>query len=165
MGTSVRDRVMPLAEPLVARLGYELVDIEWLTENGHAILRVYIDHPVPPAQPSPKATIGSVAPIAVEDCALVSRELSVLLDSADPGPEQYLLEVSSPGLDRVLRTPGHFARFLGARVRVELLAPRAGQRRYTGTLMRSDAAGIELEVDTGRVSLPFTEIGKARVAA
>ena len=154
MATTIRDRVMALAEPLLAQLNYELVDIEWLTESGHQVLRVYIDRPT--------ANPGRVS---VEDCELVSRELSVLLDSADPVPQEYLLEVSSPGLDRVLRTPGHFQRFLGARVRVELLVPQAGQRRYTGTLLRSDAGGIELEVDTGRVSVPFTQIGKARVAA
>lgn len=145
---------MALAEPLLARLGLELVDIEWVTENSSNVLRVFIDHPT-----ADKGHIG------VEDCEVVSRELSALLDSADPVPQEYLLEVSSPGFDRVLRTPAHFARFVGARVKVELVAPRAGQRRYTGTLLSSDAAGIELEVDTGRVSLPFAEIGKARIAA
>jgi ribosome maturation factor RimP len=151
---SVRETVMALAEPLLAARGYELVDIEWTTENGHRVLRVFIDHPT-----------TDKGHISVEDCETVSRELSVLLDSKDPVPEEYLLEVSSPGFDRLLRTPAHFARFVGARVKIELNAERAGQRRYTGTLLRVGADGIELEVDTGHVSLPFIEIGKARIAA
>jgi ribosome maturation factor RimP len=118
------------------------------------VLRVFIDHPT-----------TDKGHISVEDCEVVSRELSALLDAQDPVPEEYLLEVSSPGFDRVLRTPAHFARFVGARVKVELNGARDGQRRYTGTLLRVDAGGIELEVDTGHVSLPYTEIGKARIAA
>jgi ribosome maturation factor RimP len=152
--SNVRDRVMALAEPLVLRLGYELVDIEWVSENDSQVLRVFIDH-----------TTAAKGHISVEDCEVVSRELSVLLDSADPVPEEYLLEVSSPGFDRVLRTPAHFARFVGERVKIELLAPNAGQRRYTGTLLAVNDTGIELEVDTGQVLLPFAQIGKARIAA
>lgn len=145
---------MALAEPLVQRLGYELVDIEWVSEDDGQVLRVFIDH-----------TTAQKGHIGVEDCEAVSRELSVLLDSADPVPDEYLLEVSSPGFDRPLRTPAHFARFVGERVRIELLVPRAGQRRYTGTLRGVNETGVELEVDTGQVLLPFAQIGKARIAA
>ena len=145
---------MKLAEPLIAGLGFDLVDIEWVSESGSQVLRVFIDH-----------TAAQQRHVSVEDCALVSRALAALLDSADPVPEQYSLELSSPGFDRVLRTAAHFARFVGERVKVELVTPRAGQRRYTGTLLRVDDTGIELEVDTGLVLLPFAQIGKARIAA
>jgi ribosome maturation factor RimP len=91
--------------------------------------------------------------------------VSALLDAADPIPSAYSLEVSSPGFDRVLRTPAHFERFVGARVWVELQAPRAGRRRYTGTLLGVQAEGIALEVDRERVALRFGEIGKARLAS
>ena len=63
-----------------------------------------------------------------------SHELSALLDVEDPVPRGYTLEVSSPGLDRVLRTPAHFQRFVGERIRVELRIARDGRRRYTGRL-------------------------------
>lgn len=160
----IREVVMPLAEPMVARLGYELVDVEWLTEVDHQVLRFYIDHGAAGSGDSAGAASGA-AHISVDDCAVVSRALSALLDEHDLVANEYLLEVSSPGLDRPLRTPAHFARSVGARVRIELQTPRAGQRRYTGTLLRVDDAGIEIEMDTGQVVLPFSQIGKARVAA
>ena len=90
--------------------------------------------------------------VSVEDCESVSREVSALLDVEDPIPSAYTLEVSSPGVDRVLRTPAHFERFVGARVLVELEAPRDGRRRYTGKLLTVDASGIELEVDREHVA-------------
>jgi ribosome maturation factor RimP len=79
-------------------------------------------------------------------------------------PTGYTLEVSSPGLDRILRTPAHFQRFVGERVRVELVNPRSGRRRYTGRLAALNAAGIELEVDGAMVAVSFAEIGRARLA-
>jgi ribosome maturation factor RimP len=72
--------------------------------------------------------------------------------------------VSSPGFDRVLRTPPHFERFVGERVHVELKVARDGRRRYTGQLRQVAAEGIEIEVDRQMVSVPFAEIGKARLA-
>jgi ribosome maturation factor RimP len=94
----------------------------------------------------------------------VSREVAALLDVDDPIPTAYTLEVSSPGFDRLLRTPAHFERFVGSRVFVELKVPRAGRRRYTGTLQAVSESGIELEVDLQKVAMLFEEIGKARLA-
>src|SRR5262249_34189884 len=102
--------------------------------------------------------------IGIDDCERVSHEVSALLDVEDPIPTAYTLEVSSPGSDRVLRTQPHFVRCTGARVHVELKAPRDGRRRYTGTLKSVSDAGIELEVDRQPVSVPFDEIEKARLA-
>jgi len=103
--------------------------------------------------------------VGLEDCAAVSREVSALLDAEDPIPSAYTLEVSSPGFDRVLRTRAHFGRFVGSRVFVELKEPRAGRRRYTGTLLTVDDDGIALEVDREQVAMTFAEIGKARLAS
>jgi len=147
---SMRERLIGLVEPVLGRLGYELVDLEFGAGHGRAQVRLFIDAP---------------AGVGVEDCAQVSRETSALLEAEDPIPTAYTLEVSSPGFDRVLRTPAHFGRFVGARVFVELKEPRAGRRRYTGTLLGVDEAGIALEVDRERVALVFGEIGKARLAS
>jgi ribosome maturation factor RimP len=146
----MRERLIGLVEPVLGRLGYELVDLEFGAGQGRAQVRLFIDAP---------------AGVGVEDCAQVSRETSALLEAEDPIPTAYTLEVSSPGFDRVLRTPAHFGRFVGARVFVELKEPRAGRRRYTGTLLGVDEAGIALEVDRERVALVFGEIGKARLAS
>jgi ribosome maturation factor RimP len=148
MPATLRERLIALIEPLVGRLGYELVELEQTSGRGSAAVRLFIDSP---------------EGVGLTDCERVSREVSALLDVEDPIPTAYTLEVSSPGFDRVLRTPAHFARFVGARIAVELAAPREGRRRYTGTLLTADEAGIALEVDGQRVPVSFAEIGKARL--
>jgi ribosome maturation factor RimP len=154
MTVTLRERLIALIEPVLVRLGYELVELEYAAGRSQAVVRIFID------QPAAQEGRG----IAVEDCERVSREVAALLDVDDPIPTAYTLEVSSPGFDRVLRTAAHFERFVGSRVFVELKAPRAGRRRYTGMLQAVNATGIELEVDKQKVEVPFEEIGKARLA-
>mgnify|MGYP000400228314 CR=1 FL=1 len=150
----IRERVIELTEPLLDQLGFELVDVEWTGSGRDGVLRFYIDFPV-----------GVGGHIGIEDCARASRELSALLDVDDPVPGQYSLEVSSPGFDRVLRKPEHYGRFVGSKVRVELLQAREGRRRYTGTLTGVGPQDIELEVEGNVVRLPFAEVGKSRLVA
>jgi ribosome maturation factor RimP len=149
MTVTLREKLIALIEPVLAQLGYELVELEYAAGRTSAVVRIFIDQP---------------AGISVDDCERVSRDVAALLDVDDPIPTAYTLEVSSPGFDRVLRTPAHFARFVGERVFVELRVPRAGRRRYTGTLVATDDSGITVEVDTQKVEVPFGEIGKARLA-
>jgi len=146
---ALRERLIALIEPLLVHLGYELVELEFAPAHGRGSLRIFIDRP---------------EGIGISDCERVSREVSALMDVEDPIPWAYALEVSSPGDDRVLRTATHFERFKGSRVLVELVAPRAGRRRYTGMLQEVSATGVALEVDRQRVELPFGEIAKARLA-
>ena len=148
MTVTLRERLIALIEPVLGRLGYELVEVEYAAGRTQAVVRLFIDQP---------------AGITVEDCERVSREVAALLDVEDPVPTAYTLEVSSPGFDRVLRTPAHFARFVDERVFVELKAPRDGRKRYTGMLRAADAKGIELEVDRQKVAIEYNEIGKARL--
>lgn len=150
----MRDRLIELLEPVAAAIGYELVDIEWHPGRRDSLLRVFIDLP-----PEAGRHVG------LEDCERVSHELSAALDAADPIEQAYSLEVSSPGFDRVLRVPAHFRRFIGARVKVELRVPRAGRKRYTGTLLAADEERIELEVDRQKVGIGLNEIGRARLDA
>jgi len=149
MTVTLRERLIALIEPVLVQLGYELVELEYAAGRSQAVLRLFIDTPVG---------------ISVDDCERVSREVAALLDVEDPIPTAYTLEVSSPGLDRVLRTPAHFERFLSERVFIELKAPRAGRKRYTGLLQAVTATGIEMEVDKQTVGVPFEEIAKARLA-
>jgi ribosome maturation factor RimP len=148
MPATLRERLIALIEPLIGRLGYELVELEHTAGRSSGVVRLFIDRP---------------EGVGLEDCERVSREVAALLDVEDPIPTAYTLEVSSPGFDRVLRTQAHFARFVGSRVFVELAAPREGRRRYTGKLLSADEAGIALEVDGQRVPVTFAEIGKARL--
>jgi ribosome maturation factor RimP len=149
LSSSIRERLIEMVEPVIGRLGYELVDLEYGAGRASGSLRIFIDR---------------AGGVGLEDCERVSREVSALLDVADPIPGHYRLEVSSPGFDRVLRTSAHFDRFVGERVFVELKEPRDGRRRYTGTLLAVDADGIALQVDRDRVAVAFGEIGKARLA-
>lgn len=146
----LRDQLVELLQPVVVGLGYELWELEYAPRAG-GLLRLYID---------------SAQGIALEDCERVSRAVSEAMDAADPIPQAYTLEVSSPGLDRVLRTPEHFARFNGEPVKVETKAPINGRKRFAGKLTAVDAAQgeIALEVDGSTLRLPIDAIHKARVA-
>jgi ribosome maturation factor RimP len=145
----LRDQLAELLEPVVSGLGYELWELEYSPRAGGGLLRVYIDSP---------------AGIGLDDCEKVSRTVSDTLDAADPIPGQYTLEVSSPGLDRVLRTRAHFQRFAGARVRLEMMQPIAGRRRFSGRLLDVGESEITLELEGGRINLPIDDIHRARLA-
>ncbi|MGH8241233.1 MAG: ribosome maturation factor RimP [Steroidobacteraceae bacterium] len=185
MASVLRGRLIALIEPLLTGLGYELVELEYAASRGNAQLRIYIDRPQAAndggrePQKMHDASValdrdGQIAVgdesrvreggIGVDDCERVSREVAALLDVEDPIPTAYTLEVSSPGSDRVLRTRAHFGRFAGSRVFVELKVPREGRKRFTGLLAAVSDAGVELEVDRQRVSVPFDDIEKARLA-
>jgi len=149
MAAPLREKLIALTEPLLEKLGYELVDLEYAPGRAHAVLRVFIDRP---------------EGVGLDDCERASHELSALLDVEDPVPVAFTLEVSSPGLDRVLRKPAHFQRFIGERIWVELRAAREGRRRYTGRLDALNDEGIELNVDGAMVKVPFADVSRARVA-
>ena len=118
-------------EPILARDGYELVDVEWVRGGGRWTLRVFIDRE------------GGVN---VDDCHLVSRTIDPVLDVEDFIEPAYDLEVSSPGLDRPLRTPEHFARWAGQRV---LVGFRDG--------------AVEIDVDGVVHRVPHDQIAKANL--
>jgi|SRR4051812_9567007 ribosome maturation factor RimP len=154
MDTALHDRLIALVEPVLKDSGYELVEIEFVPGAGGGTLRVYIDIPGGDA----------AAGIGLDDCEAASHVISELLDANDPFPGAYSLEVSSPGLDRVLRTAEHFARFVDNRVKVELRVPRDGRKRFTGVLRKADREHIEMDVDNFSVSIRLAEISRARLA-
>ena len=133
-----------LLEKTVGALGYELVDLE-LANRGR-LMRIFIDK-----------TDG----VDVEDCATVSNHLTRLL--AVEGVDYDRLEVSSPGLDRPLKRPQEFARFVGERVQVKVRLPLNGRWRFVGKLNNVGEVGIELDVDGELVSIAFTDIDKSRL--
>src|SRR6185503_19232258 len=145
----LRDQLRELLAPVVAGVGYQLWELEFTPRSGGGLLRLYIDSP---------------GGITVDDCERVSRAVSDTLDSADPIPSQYTLEVSSPGLDRVLRTREHFERFAGERVKLEMMQPIEGRKRFAGRLLGVGESEITLELESGRISLPIEDIHRARLA-
>src|SRR5688572_11291745 len=103
----LKTRLLAIAEPACAGNGYARVDLDYESGNAGWVIRFYIDHL--PASVGKLPNAEGLAGISFEDCTRVSRELSAVLDVEDPVPHTYSLEVSSPGVDRPLRTAAHFA--------------------------------------------------------
>lgn len=125
--------VAPLAEPITAQLGLNLWDIRFVKEGATWILRVVIDR--------------EDEPVSINDCVAVSRALSPVLDEADPIPQSYCLEVTSPGADRELTRPEHFAYYEGYPVTLKFYRPdEKGQKEVAGILLSwEDGFTIETE--------------------
>jgi ribosome maturation factor RimP len=137
-----------LLEPAVSEAGVDLWELEYNSRAGGGLLRIYIDRQ---------------DGITVDDCERVSHAVSAVLDERDPIKGEYTLEVSSPGLDRVLRKREHFARFAGEAVKLETNEPIDGRRRFSGKLSAVNERGIELNVESRTVAIPFAAIHKARL--
>jgi len=136
-----------LLETTVVGLGYELVDIE-MSPRGRTI-RIFIDLP------------GKENGVDVDDCALVSNQLSRLLDVENVDYDR--LEISSPGLDRVVKKPEDFQRFAGHDIQIKLRIPQGGRRNFQGELIGLTDGKISLRLEKDDVELEFTNIEKARL--
>ncbi len=143
-----REELIALLGPAVESLGYELADLEVKLGSRDGLLRVFIDKP---------------EGIGLKDCEIVNGRISALLDVEDPLPENYVLEVSSPGLDRRLTKLEHFERFMGSDVRVKLRFPLEGRKNYRGVLRAADEENIEVEVDGKSHRLPIATIDSTRL--
>jgi ribosome maturation factor RimP len=141
-------RVWELAAPLAEGEGMEIVDIEFRREGGRGgrVLRLYLDKEGGPN---------------VDDLSRVSRQLSELLDSQDAVPGAYTLEVSSPGINRPLKRPEHFARFVGKRVRVRTRDIIDNRRSFLGILQQVLEDKITLSQDGKEYQIPFSIIEKS----
>lgn len=131
--TEQERRLLDLIRPVAEGLGMEIVRLR--VQGGRR----------PHLQVMAERAGG--APTDVEDCARLSRALSPVLDAADPIPEAYLLEVSTPGIDRPLTRPGDFARWTGHAAKIELARPIDGRRRFTGIITAEDEDGVHIELD------------------
>lgn len=131
-----------MAEPIAKENGCYLYDVEYLKEGGFWFLRVYVD---------------KEGGISLDECELVSRSLSEVLDKEDPIDRNYYLEVSSPGVERKLKTPEHFKRYLGETVDVGLYKAIGGAKQLTGTLKDYDGETVSLEVGGETVAIPQKE--------
>ncbi len=115
----IEDSVKTLAQKSADELGYELYDVEYKKEGSEWYLRIFIDKP---------------EGMGVDDCEKFSRHISPVLDEEDPVSENYILEISSPGMFRKLKTPQHFERYMGENVEVKLYKSLNGRKKFEGTL-------------------------------
>lgn len=148
----IADKVFSIINPSIEDLGYELLGIEYVPSGKHSILRLYID---------------SEDGIGVDDCEIVSRQVSAIMDVEDPITGQYNLEVSSPGIERPLFVVAHYMRFLGHDVRLRTFRPIEGRRNFTGAIgsVSEKSNSLELVTELGPVALDLDLIEKANLVA
>ena len=144
---------------VLADLGLECLGVEFTPSHGQSTLRVYLDL----LEKSEPGEDGIRREVGVEDCETASRELSALLDVEDPIPGHYVLEVSSPGLDRPLFTAAHFAKVSGQEVKVLLTAPLEGRRRLRGKVLAVEGERITLEAEGKTFEFEHALVESARV--
>lgn len=140
-----------MLQPVVESLGYEFWGLEYIQGRG-ATLRIYIDR-------------DSDEGVSVDDCALVSHQVSGVLDVEDPIPGEYNLEVSSPGMERPLFTIEQWGRYIGEDIQIRLLAPVAGKRRLTATLTAVEGDDVLLDVKGEALRVPFAQVDRANLVA
>lgn len=167
----LHDRLVSIVEPVCRSAGLELVELRFVLEQGGWVLRVCVDQPIDPAVPPSEIAADRVD---LEACEDLSRELSAVLDVADPIPQAYSLEVGSPGIDRPLRTAEHFSYFAGSEAKIQLAVPlstETGERRNFRGILRGiagEAGGpggqtASIEVDGKLFQLPIADIEHARL--
>lgn len=144
---AVEAYVTSVVEDIIRGTELELVDVEYVRERDW-YLRVYLDKPTG---------------VDLDDCQMVSEQLSRQLDETDPIKENYLLEVSSPGLDRVLKKDKDFIRYNGRNVDMQLFKPIDGSKQYTGTLRGFTDAVITLEINGQSVDFERSAIAQIRL--
>jgi ribosome maturation factor RimP len=150
MKETVAERVWQVAEPLVMEEGLEIVDVEHRRESRGWVLRLFVDRE------------GGVS---LDDLTRVSRQLGDVLDAHDVVPGAYTLELSSPGINRRLRRPEHFSRYIGGKVRVKVMTPQDGRRVFVGTLESVDESCIRVSDQTGVHAIAFGDIAQANYEA
>ena len=146
--SKITETVWQRAEPVVRENGVELWDVEFVKEAGTQYLRVYIDKP---------------EGICVDDCEAVSRALDPILDEADPIPCSYVFEVASAGIDRELKRPSDFEKFMGSQVEIKLYQALNGRKVYVGELAGYDQGNVTVLVNGNELELKKPMIAQVRL--
>lgn len=145
--TEIEDQVALLVEDLIVEAGLELVDVEYVQEREW-YLRIFIDKP---------------AGVGIEDCEYISRMIEPMLDAADFLKQAYYLEVSSPGLDRVLRREKDFRRYAGSLVDIKFFRPVNGSKEITAELVGLIDGKVALKNDTTEFTFAMNEVAQIRL--
>ena len=145
---SIEQRVHGIISSSVEALGYELWGVEYNPRGRGSTLRVFID---------------SLAGVSLDDCVIVSKHVSAILDVEDPIFEEYELEVSSPGVNRRLFNEEQYAAFIGEELHLLLRMPFKGKRKYVGILSEVLSNEMVLQVEDGEYRIPFDVLEKAKV--
>jgi len=161
-------RLISIVEPVCNAAGIDLDELRLVLEQGGWTLRVAVDLPVHEGLDITQVPEDRVD---LEDCENLSRELSAVLDVEDPIPQAYSLEVSSPGIDRPLRTPAHFAHFAGSEAKIQLAVgmqtPSGERKNFRGILKGVEGGAgsqtVAIDVDGQVFHLPIDDIDHAKL--
>ncbi len=145
MKKSVRETVREAIEPTVTGMGYDIWDIQYSKVGADYTLEI---------------TIDKAGGITIDDCEAVHRAIDPIIDECDPIEGFYYLQVSSPGIERELRTDEHIARSVGEQVEARLFSPLDGRKSVTGRLSSFDADSITIDEEGGSVTLPRQTVSK-----
>ncbi|MBQ3379111.1 MAG: ribosome maturation factor RimP [Clostridia bacterium] len=137
------------ASPIAESLGLYVWDAEFKKEGADWFLRVYID--------------SNERGISTDDCEAVSRALEEILDREDPIEQAYFLEISSPGIERVLSRPGHFMKYIGHDVSVKLYSPINGRKAFTGTLLSYDDGTVTVRAGDEEISFDVSKAAQIKL--
>ena len=146
----ITDQVWEFAEPLVQACGCSLWDVEYVREGGEWFLRLYLD---------------KEGGVDIDDCEAVSRAMDPILDEKDLIPSSYTFEVCSAGLERALKRPGDFARFLGSDVLVRLYRPKDGTKEFPGVLRGYEDGRVTIDYLGKPVTFEKSEVALVRLRA
>ena len=141
-------QIQAMLEPTVEAMGYELWGLEYVPSGRHSLLRLYIE---------------SENGITVDDCAAVSEQAGSVLDVEDPISGEYTLEVSSPGMDRLLFRLQQYPAYAGEMIELRLRTPYEGRRKFKGILKGIEGDDVVVQVDDHEYLLPHDAIEKARI--
>lgn len=147
--SKITDTVLALAQPVVEAEGCEIWDVEYVKEAGAWYLRVYID---------------KAGGVSIDDCEAVSRALDPVLDEADPIPTSYIFEVSSAGVERELKRPRDFEKFLGSQVEVRHYQPVEGAKAHTGTLRGYADGAVTIEINCTEKTYQKAQVAQVRLS-
>ena len=148
MADTVNKRIEAVVLPVLEELGLELVEVQYRREQSGWVLRLIID---------------KQDGVSLDDCAATSREISQLLDIEDFIDQAYNLEVSSPGLNRSLKSMADFQRFIGRKAKIKTIEPIAGEHVFIGRIKKTEGETIILEVGRREVAMPFSQVARARL--
>lgn len=147
--SKITDTVLALAQPVVEAEGCEIWDVEYVKEAGAWYLRVYID---------------KAGGVSIDDCEAVSRALDPVLDEADPIPTSYIFEVSSAGVERELKRPRDFEKFLGSQVEIRHYQPVEGAKAHTGTLRGYADGAVTIEINGAEKTYQKAQVAQVRLS-
>jgi ribosome maturation factor RimP len=143
------NRIAQTIEPSLDAMGYRLVRVV-ITSGRRATLQIMAER-------------LDERSMTVDDCAEISHSISALLDVADPIAGAYMLEISSPGIDRPLTRPEDYDRFRGFEAKIELSRPIGGRKRFRGRLLGTAAGRVCLATETGEAELPLEDVARAKL--